>query len=645
MRVYRLYCALERVVDADIINNIDMSRIVSFFKKFFTSGENPAEVPHPVEKYNFPSTMEEFGYRFNDYGELRHISTGEPFNFYERQNDHNYNQQRYDALGELVTEYVYDIMEKELKLERVYIPEDARKEDPQSFIFMSPGALTNSDKLMLLIHGAGVVRAGQWTRKLIINENLEKGSQIPYIRRAFEKGFEVIVFNTNLNQVTINGKLEDVKDNQTPEDHGIYIWRHFVQKAAARNIAIVAHSYGGIVTFTLAKQFLEDFKERVFSIVFTDSVHAFKRSEWPADVKQLIKERAVNFAASYVPINVLLNTADSEDCCSVSAGTEEHERTSYTSIDMAFKYIQENYDSWTRDKTMATHNFLPLPEDLSPFQPSNRWNKVEAAEAVKPDEEEREEKKEPKEDVTNNQSDLTMDDNNQTEKSETQAQGVQNQIEESNREAELEIKKGIVVALEEVGIVETNKSKVTGEADSLEMESNRDEVKMEAAEYDALETKRDDAVETKRDEIEGMKGNDILVTETGKDNSVETETKMADIMDTDQAKIETEIPGYTSEEGERDKSVETDKGKGNYGLSSDEGLKQSEPESPGLESANDKSVETDKGRSGDKLFSDEGLKKSEPESPGLESANAMVPEMQASIDLEEKTPSGIKSEL
>lgn len=312
---------------------------------------------------------------------------------------------------------------------------------------------------------------------------------------------------------------------------------------------------------------------------------------------------------------------------------------------MAFKYIQENYDSWTQDKTMATHNFLPLPEDLSPFQPSNRWYKVEAAEAVKPDEEEREEKKEPKEDVTNNQSDLTMDDNNQTEKSETQAQGVQNQIEESNREAELEIKKGIVVPLEEVGIVETNKSKVAGEADSLEMESNRDEVKMEAAEHDALETKRDDAVETKRDEIEGIKGNDILVTETGKDNSVETETKMADIMDTDQAKIETEIPGYISEEGERDKSVETDKGKGNYGLSSDEGLKQSEPESPGLEGVNDKSVETDKGRSGDKLFSDEGLKKSEPESPGLESANAMVPEMQASIDLEEKTPSGIKSEL
>lgn len=46
-----------------------------------------------------------------------------------------------------------------------------------------------------------------------------------------------------------------------------------------------------------AKQFLEDFKERVFSIVFTDSVHAFKRSEWPADVKQLIKE--VNIFSLY----------------------------------------------------------------------------------------------------------------------------------------------------------------------------------------------------------------------------------------------------------------------------------------------------------------------------------------------------------
>lgn len=51
---------------------------------------------------------------------------------------------------------------------------------------MSEDALTNPDKLMVLIHGNGVVRAGQWARRLIINEDLDSGTQIPYIKRAIE---------------------------------------------------------------------------------------------------------------------------------------------------------------------------------------------------------------------------------------------------------------------------------------------------------------------------------------------------------------------------------------------------------------------------------------------------------------------------
>ena len=70
---------------------------------------------------------------------------------------------------------------------------------------------------MVIIHGTGVVRAGQWSRKydllihgdlkdedcvefrLIINEGLEIGSQMAYIRRARAAGYAVIVTNTNLN--------------------------------------------------------------------------------------------------------------------------------------------------------------------------------------------------------------------------------------------------------------------------------------------------------------------------------------------------------------------------------------------------------------------------------------------------------------
>ena len=36
-----------------------------------------------------------------------------------------------------------------------------------SFFFASEDALTNPDKIMVLIHGSGVVRAGQWARRLV----------------------------------------------------------------------------------------------------------------------------------------------------------------------------------------------------------------------------------------------------------------------------------------------------------------------------------------------------------------------------------------------------------------------------------------------------------------------------------------------
>uniref|UniRef100_A0A8C5RI59 Family with sequence similarity 172 member A n=1 Tax=Laticauda laticaudata TaxID=8630 RepID=A0A8C5RI59_LATLA len=118
-------------------------------------------------------------------GQLRHMKTGEPFVFNYREDLHRWNQKRYEALGEIITKYVYELLE-ECHLKKVYVPVDAEETEPRSFIFMSEDALINPDKLMILIQGSGVVRAGQWARRLIINEDLDCGTQIPYIKRAIE---------------------------------------------------------------------------------------------------------------------------------------------------------------------------------------------------------------------------------------------------------------------------------------------------------------------------------------------------------------------------------------------------------------------------------------------------------------------------
>uniref|UniRef100_A0A8C5UMQ9 Arb2 domain-containing protein n=1 Tax=Malurus cyaneus samueli TaxID=2593467 RepID=A0A8C5UMQ9_9PASS len=118
-------------------------------------------------------------------------------------------------------------MQKECHLKKVTLPVDAIESEPKSFIFMSEDALINPDKLLVLIHGNGVVRAGQWARRLIINEDLDSGTQIPYIKRAIEvtlnlpfhfffcllhvcmclscktEGYGVIVLNPNENYIEV----------------------------------------------------------------------------------------------------------------------------------------------------------------------------------------------------------------------------------------------------------------------------------------------------------------------------------------------------------------------------------------------------------------------------------------------------------
>ena len=123
------------------------------------------------------------GYAFDEDGILKKLAedgvttTDEGFQFEVRPGDHAFNQKNYEELGEAVTEFVYDLLISRCKLEKVYLQgkekedqqiEDDEQQPPRSFIFVSPG-YEKKEKLLVLIHGSGVVRAGQWARKLIIN--------------------------------------------------------------------------------------------------------------------------------------------------------------------------------------------------------------------------------------------------------------------------------------------------------------------------------------------------------------------------------------------------------------------------------------------------------------------------------------------
>uniref|UniRef100_A0A8C5LXI3 ARB2 cotranscriptional regulator A n=1 Tax=Leptobrachium leishanense TaxID=445787 RepID=A0A8C5LXI3_9ANUR len=334
----------------DLLSRIDLDELM---KK-----EEP-----PLE---FPDTLEGFEYTFNKQGQLRHVKTGDPFVFNYREDLHRWNQKRYEALGEIITKHVYELLEKECKLEKVYLPIDATESEPKSFIFMSKDALTNPEKLLVLVHGSGVVRAGQWARRLIINEDLDSGTQIPFINRAMKENYAVIVLNPNENYIEVEKsktpvqqpspdssdepaekrerkeripkdtkKRKDyekyrnpqkeketlqlyIKENGSPEEHALYVWDNFISKAEAENVFFVAHSYGGLAFVELIIQREADVKSKVAAVALTDSVHNVWHQDANKAIREWMRENCCNWVSSSEPLDTTVESM-LPDCPRVSA--------------------------------------------------------------------------------------------------------------------------------------------------------------------------------------------------------------------------------------------------------------------------------------------------------------------------------------
>ncbi|XP_064882567.1 cotranscriptional regulator ARB2A homolog isoform X3 [Oncorhynchus nerka] len=293
---------------------------------------------------NFPKTLEEFEYAFNEQGRLRHTTTGEAYAFNAREDLHRWNQKRYEALGEV----------------------DATAEEPRSFIYLSADAMSNPAKLLVLIQGCGVVRAGQWARRLIINQDLDSGTQIPFITRAQEEGYGVMVLNPNENHLEVerptkpaplpspeasdepaekrerkddreskkkrdfyekyrNPQKESeteqipIRENGSPEEHVLYVWDHFVSKAAARNVFVVAHSYGGLSLVELMIQREAQVKNRVCAVAMTDSIHNVWHQDANKSIQEWLQQHCRNWVSSPEPLDTPVEPMLS-DCPRVSAG-------------------------------------------------------------------------------------------------------------------------------------------------------------------------------------------------------------------------------------------------------------------------------------------------------------------------------------
>ncbi|XP_062473492.1 cotranscriptional regulator FAM172A isoform X2 [Pezoporus occidentalis] len=320
----------------DLLSRIDLDELMK-------KDEPPLE---------FPDTLEGFEYIFNEKGQLRHIKTGEPFVFNYREDLHRWNQKRYEALGEIITKYVYELLQKECHLKKVTLPVDATESEPKSFIFMSEDALTNPDKLLVLIHGNGVVRAGQWARRLIINKDLDSGTQMPYIKRAAEEGYGVIVLNPNENYIEVEKKNAQVhlSSDSSDEPAEKREKKDKIQKETKKRRDFYEKYRNPQKEKETMQMYIRmiqreaEVKNKVTAVALTDSVHNVWHQEAGKSIREWMRENCCNWVSSSEPLDTLVESM-LPDCPRVSSGTERHELTSWKSFPSIFKFFSKAMDA------------------------------------------------------------------------------------------------------------------------------------------------------------------------------------------------------------------------------------------------------------------------------------------------------------
>lgn len=279
-------------------------------------------------------------YKYNENGELLNKKT--------KKKCGKLSSDEYLLVGLYVERYIENFLTSELKMKTLYLPNDSLNletrdiSQPQCKILITENFET-SPKCMLLIQGTGAVRLGQWARSVCINDNLNLGSMVPYVRKAKNLNFSVVIFNPNERSDFENNK-KLIPEFDCMENHCLYVYGNVIKKNKnIKEIYIVAHSMGGVCTMEILKNNLEDLESgKIKKIAFTDSVHS-KSSKLGKKGGEKFVLISRNYIRSDKPLGTFLKSYKKSyggtDC--YSSGHSKHEYTTGTAIEDVFKFFNK----------------------------------------------------------------------------------------------------------------------------------------------------------------------------------------------------------------------------------------------------------------------------------------------------------------
>lgn len=350
-----------------------------------TAAEDDVFLPKQLR----PRSLQDFGYGFNEELKLRHLATDAPYVFLS--------QKHYDLLGDALVEHLYHVMEEQpFCMRRLMLPvTEPGDVQPQAPVFISANA-SRCSTVLLICQGSGAVRPGMWARALCMNDSLERGSILPYLRDAAARDWGVVVLNPNENSALVAGNAEEQSEsdtagreeeqcsvqrireefctvsksawlsecasrrsamqpiawNSSPEDHMQYVYGTVLPQyfPNATKRLIVAHSYGGRCVTALLRHHLaaskrrsdddettEAFQRLVPAIALTDAINDLRRSDH-SKVKRFFRTKVINWVASDAPLDTVLPLG-SEGSVELSAGHTDHIHTSESCRTSVFAFF------------------------------------------------------------------------------------------------------------------------------------------------------------------------------------------------------------------------------------------------------------------------------------------------------------------
>ncbi|CAG8720084.1 2130_t:CDS:2, partial [Acaulospora morrowiae] len=193
---------------------------------------------------------------------------------------------------------------------------------------------------------------------IVQSHDFQLGTMYPYIQKAQELNWGIVIFNPNENygRIIRDGKLVSrgsIKGSESSDNHCLYVWKNFVKNSKAEKIMIVAHSYGGINTTYLLSKLADEFRSRVVAIALTDSVHS--ASMIPTQLRDWFVGHSLNWIRSSLPLsNHIAEAKRFYGCRCVSAGHPKHEYTSGTAFEHVFEFLihrlEKSYNNKKKDQ-------------------------------------------------------------------------------------------------------------------------------------------------------------------------------------------------------------------------------------------------------------------------------------------------------